>query len=166
MKEPYLSNMLRATVGYMEQNIPQMLSFTDSTIDQQPWEHWANASFISNSKTEIDLMAMLRDLIGHAALPGVFGKSLMEKYPGLLHDIYDMDTGMMFFVMGLPAWTPIPKVYRPHLARQRCWRAMDDFQTALDANVAGHPDPMWGDLDDVSPFILGRNKVYQSKSSL
>jgi len=163
MKEPHLSNMLRGTLGFLERNIPQMLSFTDSEIDQQPWERWANASFISDSEMEVDLMAMCRDVLGHAALPGIFGRALMEKYPDLLHDIYEMDTGMMFFIMGLPAWTPIPKVYRPHLARHRCWRAMDDFQRALDANAAGKPDPMWGDLDDVSAFILGRHEVYQSK---
>ena len=163
MKEPHLSDILRYTLGNLEQYIPQMMSFTDSEIDQQPWERRAKALFVSDTETDVNLMAVLRELMGHSAVPGIFGRSLLEKYPNFLQDIYEMDTGMMYFVMGLPAWTPIPKVYRAHLARQRCWRVMDDYQAALDAKAAGKPDPMWGDLDDVSAFILGRNTVSRSK---
>jgi hypothetical protein len=38
MKEPYLNQLLKPTIRNLEENIPQMISFTDSEIDQQPWE--------------------------------------------------------------------------------------------------------------------------------
>jgi hypothetical protein len=164
MKEPHLSNVLKGTIRRLEENIPQMISFMDSEIDQQPWECFAKATYISDSETELDFMSLLRDMMGHASVPALFGHALMEKYPELLHDIYDMDTGMHFFLMGLPAWTPWPGVTKAHMARARLWQALDDHQRALDATVDGERvDPSWGDLDDVSEFIMKRHAVFKSK---
>lgn len=162
MKEPYLSKMLQGTIRALEENIPQMITFAEGEIDLQPWERWAKASYISGSETEIDLMSLMRDMMGHASVPGLFGHGLMEKYPDLLHDIYDMDSGFLYFLMGLPQWTPWPSVNRAHQARQRLWRALDDHQRALDATVDGkHVDSTWGDLDDVSEFIWKRNAMFR-----
>jgi hypothetical protein len=36
MREPQLSNLLKPTVRSLEDAIPQMLSFTNSEIDQKP----------------------------------------------------------------------------------------------------------------------------------
>jgi hypothetical protein len=44
MKEPYLSQMLNPRIRNLEENIPQMLSFTHSEIDQQPREQRAKVS--------------------------------------------------------------------------------------------------------------------------
>lgn len=167
MQEPHLSDMLKRTIRGLEENIPQMISFMDGEIDQQPWERFAKATYISDSETELDFTALLRDMMGHASVPALFGHALMEKYPDLLHDIYDMDAGMHFFLMGLPAWTPWPGVINAHLARARLWQALDDHQRALDATVDGkHVDPTWGDLDDVSEFIRKRHAAFKSKELL
>ena len=164
MKEPYLSNMLKGTMKGLEQNIPQMISFMDGEIDQQPWERYANATYISDTEMELNLMSLMRDMMGSASVPGLFGGALMEKYPDLLHDVYDMDAGMYFFLAGLPAWTPWPGVLKAHMARTRVQKAIDDHQKALDAIVEGRPvDPSWGDLDDVSEYIMKRHETSQSK---
>lgn len=165
MTEPHLSNLLRPTMRGLEADIPQMISFAESEIDQQPWERFAQAAFISGSETELNLMALMRDMMGSASVPSLFGRAILEKYPDLLHDVYDMDAGLYFFLMGLPAWVPWPGVMRAHMARSRLWKAMDDHQTALDAMVDGkHVDPTWGNLDDVSGFIMKRHETFKSKS--
>jgi hypothetical protein len=164
MKEPHLSNMLTGTINGFQENIPQMISFMESEIDQQPWEKWAKTSYVSDSETEINLMSLMRDMMGHASVPGLFGRGLLDKYPDILHDVYDMDAGMMYLMIGLPPWTPLPAVNRAHQARQRVWRALDDHQRALDASVDGKPfDSTWGDLDDVSAFIMKRHAIFKSK---
>ncbi len=101
-----------------------MISFAESEIDQQPWERFAQAAYLSDTETELNLMALLRDVLGNASVPGIFGCALMEKYPDLLHDVYDMDAGLYFFLLGLPAWTPWPGVLKAHMARFRLWKAM------------------------------------------
>lgn len=162
MKEPHLSNTLKSTIKALQLNIPQMLTFVDTEVDLQPWERFGKATYISNSETEIDLMALLRDMLGHASVPAFFGQALLDKYPELLHDVYDFDKGMNFFLAGLPAWTPWPTAARAHTARFRLFQALDDHQRALDATAEGKPvDPSWGDLDDISELITKRNKLFR-----
>lgn len=61
MKEPHLSNALNATIKSLETNIANMLTFMDTEVDLQPWERFGNSDYISDSETEIDLMALMRD---------------------------------------------------------------------------------------------------------
>jgi hypothetical protein len=164
MKEPHLSKMLKATIRNFETNIPQMISYIDTEIDLQPWERMASPRFVSDTEAEINLMSLLRDLMGHASIPAMFGRAILEKYPDLLQDIYEMDKGMMFFLIGLPPWFPWPGVLKAHMARMRIWEALDDQQEAMDAAVDGKDvDYMWGDLDDVSDFIWKRHAMFKSK---
>lgn len=155
MREPVLGKLTQALVRSLELNIPQMISFLDADIDLQPWERRADATFISNTETEINLMSLMRDMMGNASVPTLFGHALLEKYPDILHDVYDMDKGMYFFLIGLPSWFPWPGVMRAHLARQRVWQAMDDHQRAMDAAAQGkHLDSSWGDLDEYVTFSI------------
>ncbi|RDL35113.1 Cytochrome P450 [Venustampulla echinocandica] len=160
MREPHIGIMIDRTVHYLENHIPQMITFTDADIDLQPWERWANASYISSTETEINLMTLMRDMMGNASVPAMFGSAFIEKYPDILHDIYATDAGMYFFLLGLPAWTPWPGVIKAHIARRNVWQALDEHQRALDALALGKPfDYSWGELDDVSEFIVKRNEV-------
>jgi hypothetical protein len=165
MKEPHLGNMLKGTLRGLEENIPRMITFSEGEIDLQPWERWAKADYITESITEINLMSLMRDMMGYASVPGMFGKGIIEKYPSLLHDIYDMDAGFTYFLLGLPAWTPWPSVLKAHQARHRVHLAVDDQQTALDAMDEGKQvEATWGDLEDVSELILKRNALFRSKN--
>jgi hypothetical protein len=162
MREPSLGSMLKKTVQFLEQNISGMITFVNTDIDLQPWEHWGESTYISDTETEINLMALMRDMLNHASVPAVFGAAILDKYPDLLHNMYAMDKGMTYFLMGLPAWFPWPASVTAHIARSRLWQALDDQQRALDSLAEGKPiDPSWGDLDDVSPFILKRNEIYR-----
>jgi hypothetical protein len=162
MKESHLSKMLANTMNILQENIPQMITFMDSEIDQQPWERYANSSYISDTEMEVNLMAMMRDMMGHASIPSFFGRGLLEKYPDILHDVYGLDAGMIYFLIGLPAWTPWPSVSMAHQARHRVWQAVDDFHRTLDASSEGKSyDPTWGDLEDVSEFIMKRHATYK-----
>jgi hypothetical protein len=154
--------MLKPTNKYLEQNIPQMISFLDTEVDLQPWERWSGHRYISENEVEIELFSLMRDMLGCASVPGLFGRGLLEKYPRLLQDVYEMDMGMMYFLIGLPAWTPWPDVFKAHMARRRLWEAMDDQQRALDKLADGEEiDYSWGDLEDVSDFIKDRHKVFK-----
>lgn len=129
MSEPQLGQMLKGTIKGLEENIPQMISFIDSEVDLQPWERYASASYVSDTEAEVNLMALMRDIMGHASLPGVFGRGLLDKFPDILHDVYDMDAGLMIFMMGLPPYTPWPSgESSPH---KSCFLKYD-HQTYLD----------------------------------
>jgi hypothetical protein len=156
--------MLNATIRNMERDISSMISFVDTYIDLQPWEKFADASYISDTETSVDLMKLMRDMIGHASIPAMHGKAFLDKYPNIIHDIYELDKGMLYLIMGLPAWTPWSPVIRAHNARRNLWIALDAQQEAMDAQAKGEdPGNGWGDMEDVSIFTRKRNELYRSK---
>ncbi|KAJ5033477.1 uncharacterized protein L3040_008592 [Drepanopeziza brunnea f. sp. 'multigermtubi'] len=162
LDEPHMTKIIKNLVQNLERNTPQMISFVDSPIDLQPWERYAEARFISLSETELNLTSLLRDMIGHTAVPAVFGHALIEKYPSILHDVRDMDAGRSYLLRKLPAWLPWPAVIQAHMARLKVWKCLDDHQKAVDAAVSEEDiEGSWGDLGDVSEFIMKRNEVYR-----
>ncbi|TVY33867.1 25-hydroxycholesterol 7-alpha-hydroxylase [Lachnellula subtilissima] len=164
MKDPQLGVVLKQSNRLLEQTIPQMISFVDSEVDLQPWERIAKARYISKNETEINLCGMMRDIMGYTSVSAMFGSALMDKYPDLLHDTYRFDEGMYYLLAGLPRYTPWPPAFMAHMARNNLWAALDDQQRALDALAEGKPvNYSWGELDDVSEFIMKRNEVYRSK---
>src|SRR6187402_152900 len=146
-----MSKILNVVVANLERNIPQMISFIDTEIDLQPWEQFGRATYISSSETEVNLMSLVRDMMGYASVPAIFGRALLDKFPSILHDVYNMDAGIYYFLMRLPPWTPWPGVIQAHMARFNVWQCLDEHQQALDSAMDGKlNDSSWGDLDDVS----------------
>lgn len=162
-----MSTILQTTVKNLQRNIPQMISFISTPIDLQPWEHHAQAQFISASETELNLSSLIRNMMGHSLIPSVFGHALLEKHPNVLHDMFEMDLGRNYLPKKLPPWTPWPGVVKAYLARSKVWGALDDHQKVLDAMVEGMgADSTWGDLEDVSEVIWKRNEVYRGMFTL
>lgn len=157
-----MTEILKAIVHNLGENIPQMITFISTPIDLQPWEQFAQAQFISSSTTELNLTSLLRDMLGHASVPAIFGHALMEKYPGILHDMYDMDAGRSYLLRKLPPWIPWPGIVQAHMARFKVWQCLDEQQKVLDAMVKGEAvESAWGYLENVSMLVLERNAIYR-----
>ncbi|KAG4436943.1 hypothetical protein IFR05_007556 [Cadophora sp. M221] len=164
LDEPHMTNTLQVSLKNLERDIPQMISFISTPIDLQPWEHHAEANFISPVETELNLPSLIRSMMGHALVPAVFGHALLEKHPSILQDMYDMGLGMNYLLRNLPAWTPLPGVVKAHIARSKIWTSIDDIQRVLDAsveNMSGGANSTWGDLEDVSLLVKKRHEVYR-----
>lgn len=164
MREPFLGALMKATVDRFQHSIPEMISFTASVIDQQPWERSSDCTLVSSKPqmVEVNLLSLLRDLMGSASVPAFFGQSFLENYPHTLQDIYDMDSGMIYLLMGFPRWFPIPGVAKAHIARRRLWDSTIDFYQAYDDFLDGKAvDARWGEMDDVSEVIKGRTLIYK-----
>lgn len=156
--------MLAKSIHNLETIIPQMLSFVTNDIDRQPWESSANVTYnYENKELEADLMPLIRDAMAHAIIPSLFGRAFMEKYPQIVDEIQKMDSEMMFFVAGLPWWM-WPSTATAQYARGQAWQATTRFHEALDASVDDRATDAWGDLDDVSEFIMKRHEVFRSRS--
>lgn len=164
MKEPHLSNFMRIIVRGIEQSVPDMFSFMEGEVDHHPWERWAHASWVNEHEEDIDLCAVVRDVMGMISVPALFGRAFMENYPEIIRDVYDFDSGLTYFLLGLPWWTPWPSVMKAHLARWRVQDYMKEFSKALDDTLDGkRVDSKWDDLDDVSEFIRKRQELFRSK---
>ncbi|RKF80596.1 hypothetical protein GcM3_044005 [Golovinomyces cichoracearum] len=164
VKEPYVDTVFTKISQCLQTNIPQMITFLDNKVDLQSWERWASSKYISSSETEISLMPLLYDMMGSTLVTSIFGSAFSEKYPDLMHNIYEMERGIKFLTMGIPAWFPWPNNVKAHMFRNMILLSLDDYQQALDNKIKNKPNGiLWGDLDDVSEFVLARHRFYNEK---
>lgn len=168
MQEPHLGDTLKVVVDKLQRNIPTMITFMDSVIDQQPWERSSDCVLVSSQPpiAEINLFQLMRDMMGFASMPSLFGEAFMEVNPNILRDTYAMDRGFKWLMTDLPRWIPIPPVITAHIARRNVKDSVTQFFTAYDAVLDGKPlDPVWGDMDDISELIKMRTQIYRGKWS-
>ncbi|SZF04291.1 unnamed protein product [Blumeria hordei] len=159
INKPHVEKITKRISLLLEQNIPQMVSFLETSIDLQPWERCANASLISPNQSEMSLMPLIHMMMGYASVSAIFGSEILERYPDLIETLDEMDKGIQYFLWGLPAWLPWPGVMKSHIARYKLWKYMDDYEIALDNILSCKPNECsWGDLEDVSDFIKARHK--------
>ncbi|TQS36007.1 hypothetical protein Golomagni_03555 [Golovinomyces magnicellulatus] len=164
VKEPYVDTVFTKISQYLHANIPQMITFLDNKVDLQSWERWASSKYVSSSETEISLMPLLYDMMGSTIVTSIFGSAFLEKNPDLIQNIYEMERGMKFLTMGIPAWFPWPSNVKAHMYRNMILLSLDDYQKALDNKIKNKPNGLlWGDLDDVSDFVLARHRFYNEK---
>jgi hypothetical protein len=147
----------------LQVNIPSMITFLDSPIDQSRWENEAHAVLISDTEVEVDLMALTNELLGHSSIPAVFGRAFLEKFPNIIHQMFGMDKGFISFMMGIPRWAPLPAVTRAHIDRENVRRSITEFWHALDAVEDGiDPGYEWDEMEDVSAMIKKRQAIYRA----
>ena len=170
LRGPHFVKMVSTAVGNMEEQIPNLVSFTSSPIDQSPWERVSNTILITPAGdpkctelvAETNLCALVRELMGHMAMPSLMGRAFLENYPDAVQDLWQFDRGFGVLAIGLPGWFPIPNLAAAHQARRRLYRAVAAFQHALDDAAMGvDPGPMWGDMDDVSALMKQRGVVWR-----
>lgn len=163
------SDILRATVQDLQSHAPNLVSFSDSIVDQNPWERAAGPIIHTGditgdaSTVEVSLFALIRTFVGSIALPSLVGKEFLENFPHILEDIHDLEEGFKYLVLGLPRWVPIPSLTKAHIARRRLLDAIDSLHGALDQAAADNePNKPWRDLSDVGAIVKGMHAVWNA----
>jgi len=169
LQQPHLGQMVQIVARNLEEYIPNFVSFTESPIDQHPWERNSNIrvqKVVSSQGTEepyveADLFSMLRDLMGNCSVPSLLGQAFMENFPDALSTIWEFDAGFRYLAMGLPRWIPIRSCTKAHLARKKLLDWLTTFHYAMDRLKDGQdPEAEWRDLSDVSELIKRRHQVW------
>jgi hypothetical protein len=151
----------------LQRQLPELISFCASPIDQMLWERPSNMQITESRKAEndavdVDLFSLLRSFLGYAATPPVFGQAFTDLSETLFEDLFAFNAGMEQLSMGLPRWVPMIGTTRAHLARRRLLQMIAKFQAALDRDVLeGDPGAEWIELDDVSTLVRERNRLYR-----
>ena len=166
---PAPSEMLLATVRGIQEHGPNLVSFSDSIVDQSPWERAATTTIYTGSITgdassvEVSLFALIKTFVGSVALPSLVGRELLEHYPEILEDIRDLEEGFKYLALGLPRWLPIPSLTKAHTARRKLLDAINSLHDALDQTSAGKgPNQPWRDVSDVSAVLKRRNAIWNA----
>lgn len=164
------SLLLSSAVMRMQEHVPNLVSFASSIVDQSFWERSgfptgiseASASNGSPNAVEVNLFSLVRNFVGYVTVSSLMGSELMDLYPSVLEDIWNLNSGFKYLLLGVPRWVPIPSLTRAHKARFNLLVGMKAFHQALDLLATGsEPGLPWRDMSDVSEFMKGKNSIWQ-----
>ena len=166
LSEPYLGDMVTQTADKIKENIPNLVSFLNSPVDQMPWERTSLVNVCKNGKgeevVEASLLQLIRDFCAFTANESLMGTDFLANFPEFLDDLWIMDRAFLFLAAGLPRWLPIPLLSAARAARNRNLRRADTFHVAMEKHLNGeNPGAEWSSLDDVGSLVKARLPVYK-----
>ena len=169
--EPGVSNLVRKTIRGVQEHTPNLVSFSESAVDQSQWERAADANLqVANDRSkpgslavEVNLFSLTRNFVGNVALPSLVGTEFLDVYPKALDDLWDLDDGFNYLTLGLPRWFPIPSLTKAHIARRNLLQGLRSFHGAID-NVAADEEPLppWIEVRDVGHIMRERSLAWRT----
>lgn len=169
--EPGVSEFTRKTILGVQEHTPNLVSFSESIVDQSQWERAADANLrganvrsrAGSLAVEVNLFSLIRNFVGNIALPSLVGTEFLDIYPKALDDLWDLDGGFSYLTLGLPRWFPIPSLTKAHIARRNLLEGIVSFHGAIDKVAAGQePHQPWVEVRDVGHIIKERSSVWRA----
>lgn len=165
LREPCVSDMSRSIMGLVQNDIPNLVSFSDNAATFRPWERLASPSLFRDSPggdslVEVSMFPLLWNFSGRMTLPVLLGEAFLANYPTLSDDFYNLDSSFPWLIPQLPHWLPIPALQNALSTRNRLQCGFRSLYLALDKVSEGnHPGPSWGAMCDVSEITTAMNEV-------
>jgi len=169
--EPGVSEFARKTMLGVQEHTPNLISFTESIVDQSQWERAADANLqvanvcsrAGSLAVEVNLFSLIRNFMGNVALPSLVGTEFLDVYPKALDDLWDLDGGFNYLTLGLPRWFPIPSLTKAHIARRNLLEGIGSFHGAIDKVAAGEePHQPWVEVRDVEHIMRERSSAWRA----
>ncbi|CAI7640274.1 unnamed protein product [Penicillium bialowiezense] len=149
----------------VQQNMPNLVSFCRSEVDQNPWERGiSEVQLLETNQTvcEANLFALLSKFIGYLTSNFLMGESFVENFPDLAEDLGRLDDTFVTLFVGTPRWFPHPAASAGHAASDRLRHVMSVFHRALSAVDDGiDPGIELRDLDDASDLVKERMRMFR-----
>ncbi|KAJ4346570.1 uncharacterized protein N0V89_010501 [Didymosphaeria variabile] len=143
-------------------------SFVTFTSDRSLMKHWERSADIRVTssggvqKVEASLQNLSRDFGACVAIPQLYGRDFMARYPQVLDDLWKFDNDLFPLMMiGIPAWAPLKIVREGRAARSRIMIAIEGLYRRIDQHQHGKPIDFNADMSDVSDVALTRSTVYE-----
>ena len=171
VREPGVSEFTQRTILDIQEHTPNLVSFSESIVDQSQWERAADAILqvanvhgkAASLAVEVNLFALIRNFVGNTALPSLVGTEFLDVYPKALDDLWDLDGGFNYLTLGLPRWFPIPSLTKAHIARRNLLQGIGSFQEAIDKVAAGEePHQPWVEMRDVGHIMRERSSTWRA----
>ncbi len=156
------SETTQTTLHAIQQHAPNLLSFAERPIDQNPWEQNANPVLHNSSLVEVSLFELISRFVAHVSLPTLVGTEFLEIHPTTVEDLWDLDGGFKWLRWGFSRLWGIPSLTRAHIARRRLLAALQSFHNAVDAVYkGGEAKQPWREIGDVSEVMKQRCRVWR-----
>ncbi|KAI4759344.1 cytochrome P450 [Aureobasidium sp. EXF-3400] len=166
LSDSSLKGMIQNTIDVTKRNIANLVTFSESRVDQVGWERTSNAETITKPNgeqvVEASMMHLVRDFVAANANPSLIGSDFVDNNPEFFLDLWDMDKGFKWLATGLSAWLPIPQIWKAKIARSRSLNAVLAFEKAMEKAANGEdPGQEWQYLENVGPVLTERLKLYR-----
>lgn len=166
LTEPSLGNMVATTAAKIRDNITNLVTGSESPVDEMVWEKTSSARKTTDKRgeavVEASLLPLIRDFAAHNANPSIMGSDFLANFPNFFEDLWILDRGFLLLAAGLPRWLPIPTLTRAHIARRRLLDSLMTFHEAMENEWNGtNTDAKWSSLDDVGALIKARMEQYR-----
>jgi cytochrome P450 len=170
--EKLFLNNANATAALERARIPEQASsfitFHSDRHSKKLWEQSAATRLISSDEpgeiatVEANLHSLTRDFGACIAIPQLYGKHFLERYPQALEDLWKFDNDLFPLLMiGLPTWTPLKIVREGLAARTRIIAEIEALYRRIDQYRHGKPIDDDIDMSDISDVALERSAVYE-----
>ena len=155
-------HIAQTTLHAIQQHAPNLLSFAERPIDQNPWEQNANPVLHDSDIVEISLFELISRFVAHVSLPTLVGTEFLEIHPITVEDLWDLDGGFKWLKWGFSRLWGIPSLTRAHIARRRLLAALQSFHRAADAVSNGdEAKEPWREIGDLSDLMKERRTVWK-----
>lgn len=156
------SQITKTTLHAIKEHVPNLLSFAERPIDQNPWEQTANPVLHDSDIIEISLFELISRFVAHVCLPTFVGTEFLETHPTTVEDLWELDGGYKWLKWGFSRLWGIPSLTRAHIARRRLLTALKSFHKAADAVANGdEAKEPWRDIGDLTDLMKGRRKTWK-----
>ncbi|CAI7620532.1 unnamed protein product [Penicillium glandicola] len=150
----------------VQRNMPNLVSFCRSIVDQQPWERGISGVEVPDegdqTVCEANLFALVSNFIGHITTTFLMGETFVENFPNLSEDLGRIDDCFVTLFAGTPRWAPHPAASAGHAASNRLRHIFSIFHRAFTAWDDGiDPGIELRDLDDVSELVKDRMRTFR-----
>ena len=144
------------------------MSFASSIVDQNFWERSGFATDISEASAsngspnavEVNPFSLVRNFVGFVTVSS-------DLYPGVLEEMWNLNRGFKYLLLGVHRWVPIPSLTRAHKARFNLLVGMKAFYQALELLATGSESGLpWRDMSDVTELMKGKDSIWQLYAAL
>ncbi|KAJ5638278.1 hypothetical protein N7490_008157 [Penicillium lividum] len=162
-QETFIKDTSAAITRLLQQNAPNLVTFSRSPVDQVAWERDSSVVLSEQDQSicEVKLFALVRDFVGHNITTLLLGETFVEAFPGVLPSFWTLDANSVSLFAGFQRWIPTPGISSGHAMKNRLMHIMSVFYRAFTAWDNGiDPGIELRDLDDVSELFKQRMRTF------
>ncbi|KAF1362191.1 hypothetical protein EJ07DRAFT_109161 [Lizonia empirigonia] len=141
-KSKPMEALISASCKILSDNLPDLVTFNSSIVDQMQWERVANIELKDGtSEAECDFFTLINDFCCNAILGPITGAQFPESYQLLASDLADFNRQYYALSLGLPRLSPIQGLPTAALAKKRLLQNFTNlFKELTEPQVRRVPD--------------------------
>ncbi|KAK8247657.1 cytochrome P450 [Phyllosticta capitalensis] len=139
--QEHAKSLAKKAAVLVVENIPDLMTFNESMVDQLPWERVSMTTTVEVSGksmySEADLLPLMREFVGQIMNAAFAGVSFLDDHPTFHECMLALEKNFYIMASGLPRWTPWPGLPAGHIARRTLLRQMVALRESWDREMLG-----------------------------